>query len=764
MGNNVSRCWRGKRCMCCITNVSEPSENFTGPCQFEGKVQENGANKLTTKKEPPLDKDEHYGFVAIDSKKQVEPRFPHLDHEDQIENPTVHASERSYKNSSGNMCHPNRESYQQKSENRCQNLQLSCYNERPDTVIQNIQQVKHVHHMNYLINPQADAIVIGQDSDVKVNKRDRGTSSKKNRDIMSEKVDSLSYEVILIRKQNDEIIQRLQSMGQNRPKRQKNGRSNDVINNENIILGKGSIQRPQRELSARKDNDPYMFVRSNSNRKSRRKNTFKNDNKTHGLLQDLKWNLHETAQNLVLGKATCEVQKCESKEEVVHKVQDLRSDVKNYVDRKTTELEKCLGKSAIAKRRSYTDSDQKWKERTVTCLYDHKTKVIKQADEQLDKLLTSRKKEMQSSPVSARRKVFLTQGTNKESARTIVESFINLITDKITEYVSKLLPIDIQQEIIVFTFECQKSFVLKKMMCDFATGDFSECVRYILDPNQYARTWLTNFTNKKIFHYKKSGMNFYAKLANKKIEKIFKTVGTCIKHVHSEEKDNLPKWMDSFLKHIQASNQLPLSSADLTPMYHHKYQDACIQTFMSFLNSRLDNMKNGIVQTFKNTNEKTVDWVDNPYTKIVDTLWGCSECCPFCREPCLYADKDHIKQGFNHRCMQHRPLGVYGFRDTHSQKLITENCNYLIQSSDKGYKFKIEERLRLFGEYQKEFSDWKITSLPNDKPNYWNWFMCTLKDQLTEVYDAKLPDIPGEWTNYTITDAIRSLESDYICS
>ncbi|CAC5357727.1 unnamed protein product [Mytilus coruscus] len=476
----------------------------------------------------------------------------------------------------------------------------------------------------------------------------------------------------------------------------------------------------------------------------------------------MKWNQYETVQNLVFGKATCEVQKCESKEEVGHKVQDLRSDVKNDIYRKTSELETSLGRSAIAKRRSYIDSDQKWKDKTVICLYDHREKVIKQADEQLDKLLSSREEEMQSPPVTARRRVFDSQGTNKESAKKIVELFIILITDKIKENVSKLLTIDIQQEIIVFTFECQKSFVLKKMMCDFATEDFSEFVLYILDPNKYARKWLTNFTNKKIFHQKKSGMNLYAKLATEKIEKIFKTVGYCIKHVHSEEKYTLPKWMDSFLKHIQDSNQLPLSSSDLTPMYNPKFQDACMQTFMSFLNSRLDNMKNEIVQKFIDTNENTVYWVDDPYTKIADTLWGCSECCPFCREPCLYADKDHIKQGFNHRCIQHRPLGVYGFMDNHSQKLITENCNYLIQTSDKGYKFKIEELLRLFRDYEKEFSVWNIAPLQNDKPNYWNWFMCTLKDQLTEVNDAKLPDIPGEWTNYTMTDAVQSLDSDYI--
>lgn len=527
----------------------------------------------------------------------------------------------------------------------------------------------------------------------------------------------------------------------------------------------GSKQHGPKKQSAYKDKDPYMIRRSKSNRSSWNKSTYRTDRKTHGLLQDMKWNQYETVQKSVVGKLTCEVQKCESQVEVERIVETIKSDLVSVIDRKTSELEVSLGKSATAKRRSCLDCVPQWKDNTVSCLHDHKEKVIKDADEQLNEIKSIRKQEIQLTPVTNRKNLFHGIGTNKDSAKKAAEQFIILISKKIEDFVSTLLAIEIQQEIIVFTFECQKSYVLKKIMQDIANGNFSECVQYILKPNDFAKTWLTNFTNTKIFHQKKCGKSFYAKIANKKIENIFKIIEHCIKQLKSEEKLNLSSWLDSFLKCIQNSDRLPLSSADLTPLYASDYEDACITTFMLFINSRLANMEDGIVRKFIEADEYSVQGVDKSHKKIVDTLWGCTECCPFCHEPCFYTDQDHIKQGFSHRCIEHRPLGLYGFMDNHSNELVTENCNLLIQTSDKGYKFKTEENLRPCKDYKEEFSEWHIKPLTSKNiSNYWIWFMCTRKEHLAEVYGGKYPNFPAEWINCTMNDAILSLDTVYICS
>ncbi|CAC5357720.1 unnamed protein product [Mytilus coruscus] len=610
-------------------------------------------------------------------------------------------------------------------------------------------------------------MTFGNENTVKVSKQLKDDSSKHETDITREKiqwlemVDSLHRGLVFIREQNAEILKRFNNF----PTETKmNGQANKITS-KNIPTGKGSKHHRPNKQSAYKDKDPFMFDLSKSNRCLRNTYPFRTDRKTHRLLQDIKWNQYETVQKSVLGKFTCEVQKCESQVEVERTVEDIRSDLVSAIDRKTSELEVSLGRSTTAKRRSCMDCVPQWKDNIVACLHDHKEKVMRDADEQLNKIKSIREQEIYLTPVTNRKTLFHGLGTNKDSAKKAAELFIILITKKIEDFVSALMAIEIQQEIIVFTFECQKSYVLKKIMQDIASGNFFDCVQYILNPNEFARTWLTKFTNTKIFHQKKCGKSFYAKIANKQIEDIFKIVGHCIKQLKSEEKLNLASWLDNFLKSIQNSERLPLSSADLAPLYSHYYEDACMTTFMLFINSRLANMENGIVQKFIEANENTVQGIDDSHKKIVDTLWGCTECCPFCHEPCFYTDQDHIKQGFSHRCIQHRPLGLYGFMDDHSHELVTENCNLLIQTSDKGYKFKTEESLRPCKDYKEEFCEWNIQLLTsNNESKYWNWFMCMRKEQLAQVYGGKDPNIPAEWINCTMNDAISSLDPVYICS
>lgn len=70
-----------------------------------------------------------------------------------------------------------------------------------------------------------------------------------------------------------------------------------------------------------------------------------------------------------------------------------------------------------------------------------------------------------------------------------------LISKKVHWYVSTLLPFKVQQFIIVFTFECQKSFVLKERMVNFNPSDVNIILKYIFNPNTYAEHWLVTFTD-----------------------------------------------------------------------------------------------------------------------------------------------------------------------------------------------------------------------------------------------------------------------------
>ena len=507
-----------------------------------------------------------------------------------------------------------------------------------------------------------------------------------------------------------------------------------------------------------------MFVRSKSNRKSKRKNSFGNDSKTYGLLKNTEWDQYEVIQKMILKDATCGLQRCQSIKEVEVATDTIKTQLEETIAKKTKKSEKAYSKSsAIKNMLSFSvERTEQLKENAVRRLKENGAKVITEANEQLIKLKDIRTEKLHmshdESPITR-----TNNKSSKETARDAAELFIEIVTTKIISHVSSLLPLQIQQDIIVFTFECQKSFVIKRIMKDFLSGNFHDSISYILNPNEFAKSWLFNFTNKKIF-LRKCGIHLYGKLADREIGPILKEIEKCIDH-SKEGSTNICNWITGFLDLILPSNVLPISREDLNEVQEET--DLDIKTFLNIVRRRLDNIKSGVSLHFTNATAETVHWMENPHVKIMERLWGCTHCCPFCHEPCHFADFAHVELGFPHRCSQHRPLGVYGFTECKNSDLVTEWCNDVIETSDRGYSFKDDERLRPCKEYDQEFIDWKIekhSSSSITEPLYWIWFMCIHKQQLAEVYGAQIPNIPKDWTGVTKKDALGSIKSIYICT
>ncbi|CAC5385551.1 unnamed protein product [Mytilus coruscus] len=136
-----------------------------------------------------------------------------------------------------------------------------------------------------------------------------------------------------------------------------------------------------------------------------------------------------------------------------------------------------------------------------------------------------------------------------------------------------------------------------------------------------------------------------------------------------------------------------------------------------------------VVRCFSNIDSDTVQWKKNPVPHIMDNLWGCSEKCMFCKKPCMNTNKDHLADKFSHKCLQHRPNGIGGFRNSLTQKMVVDFCNYLV-STDRTYDFKSKNIKEEYKKYKENFPDWDIP--PNsDVSKYWMWVMCKYKDELT---------------------------------
>lgn len=281
-------------------------------------------------------------------------------------------------------------------------------------------------------------------------------------------------------------------------------------------------------------------------------------------------------------------------------MENLENHLRNILSEIIQEQTKSINKStAIEKKFLEESSDTKWRDRLLHCLKENEQEVFNYGKSNLDALKVNHIKTLREVNVAA------WSSDRKEFSVKIAEDFITFITNSVKSYVSSLLPPFVQQEIIVFTFECQKTYVLKEIMRDIAEKNFIESIKYILDPNSYAKGWLRNFTDKKIFRIKKAGEHFYAKIARKEIEIIFTKLEKSILEANKTT-TTLSGWMKLFNTNLQLAKYLPISFKDLE--LYTSFRNVDMDTFKSIVNERIECMKRVSVQEVTSTNEKTVKW------------------------------------------------------------------------------------------------------------------------------------------------------------
>lgn len=147
---------------------------------------------------------------------------------------------------------------------------------------------------------------------------------------------------------------------------------------------------------------------------------------------------------------------------------------------------------------------------------------------------------------------------------------------------------------------------------------------------------------------------------------------------------------------------MPLSNDSLVHVKNGKVSK--FEDFESMLIDNMDKlveMENKVCKQFEFTTGASVQWKKSPVFEIMNTLWGCPEICMFCKEPCKNTTKDHVQEGHLHRCLQHRPEGIWGFRWRSSQKLQVEFCNHLVPST---YSYIMPWKSGPYKQYKKTFS------------------------------------------------------------
>ena len=152
------------------------------------------------------------------------------------------------------------------------------------------------------------------------------------------------------------------------------------------------------------------------------------------------------------------------------------------------------------------------------------------------------------------------------------------------------------------------------------------------------------------------------------------------------------------------------------------------------------------------------DWSHQP-DKLLKSLMGCKEPCPFCGEQCDIMDVDHLGEQ-PHRTEIHRLDCLKGWRLRDSKEMHTECCPAMISGNT---KFWISDKTYECKNYKEVYPDWSITpNLTSKHALYWRWFVTKYRQELAEYYKAKPADIPDYWIEYSEEATLEDLNTVYI--
>ncbi|CAG2250328.1 unnamed protein product [Mytilus edulis] len=331
-----------------------------------------------------------------------------------------------------------------------------------------------------------------------------------------------------------------------------------------------------------------------------------------------------------------------------------------------------------------------------------------------------------------------------------VYCFKEVLSTAIVEHIRRQIPNRVAEDILRI-FSHSKWELIKQILIDLEKGkSFKDYLRYIKHPEAFAGSYLKNRTCETFFH-KNDGETKYFRIAEEQANIDFQAVSDVMYDLHQyNESLSTSSFTELLRRNLQAKVGITISSSSFSQVEAHLQNR---QTFIDlFIDKQMDGFKESVLANFQVTSDDQVEWLHSPYDKMKDILWGCDAKCPFCYEPCINAQKDHLKDGL-HKCASHRVQGVSGSHWIATKKLSEAFCNICV--SEGSATFKHGDKSINFKDYKTIYPDWDIPPYPETSV-YWKRFCCEYQQCLEKQYGMPIT-IPDHWKRFSKEDAINSI-------
>ena len=222
------------------------------------------------------------------------------------------------------------------------------------------------------------------------------------------------------------------------------------------------------------------------------------------------------------------------------------------------------------------------------------------------------------------------------------------------------------------------------------------------------------------------------------------------------------QWLESFLKKL--NKKLLINSQEVQQMIGTKKLKNLNLFTKRFINNLMEE-KDTILQDLKDQSTdigKVTEWKNPPHLVLCNTLIGCTEQCPFCKEQCELTDPDHLALGKVHFTETHRLQCLGRYTWVANKSLVLETCTELIESDKMFSNHDTNEEFIPCKDYKTIYKYWLISNeKPRSGPIYWQWFFAEFNTEIEEWAESSKTSVPSAWKLLTKDDAISSLAELY---
>ncbi|KAJ0065785.1 hypothetical protein NL108_018500 [Boleophthalmus pectinirostris] len=356
--------------------------------------------------------------------------------------------------------------------------------------------------------------------------------------------------------------------------------------------------------------------------------------------------------------------------------------------------------------------------------------------------------------------VFKSFCEGSSSALVLTELICNKLKVSMTEAVINQTAIDVAGELKcnVPAFKENRLNLEKHLLKSLAQKrEFQRYITYINNPRSYTETFIREEVQTQLLQtqYKEKCQSFF----EVNISNLQKHIVQAL-HDATEKNRNISQWLQEFVRSIKDKLTFGTISSE-------NFSDV---TNLDFLKEEIEKGLNSICTDLKTL---SVDELNKSRQKpdqiLIDQLCDCCwETCPFCAAVCTNTVKDHKSEeegGIDHSVPFHRSPSVNGVHYRGTVEMSLSFCTTEV-AGDRSFYPDDSDRLVPYKTYRSAGSPHDTWSITPDlfKLSYWQWVVCTFKEELEKHYNLKYEgrgEIPDDWKNISYEEAIKSLEEMY---